>query len=113
MSKKQRTLDQQIADALRESHEMGELQRAKGWGKPLDFGDGYDETPADLRMGFKILKDAGVAPVEVEIMREIQALERSLAELDPQGDEAVALRRKISDLRLDVSLRIEALAKRS
>ena len=45
--------------------------------------------------------------------REIQVLEHRLAELDPQGDEAVALRRKILDLRLDVSLRIEALAKRS
>lgn len=110
--RKQRTLDEQIAEALRESHATGELQRAKGWGQPLDFGDGYDETPADLRMGYKILKDAGVAPLEVEMMREVGALEKELARLDPQGDEATDLRRKIATLRVEIALRIEALGKR-
>ena len=113
MSKSPKSLDERIADALRESHERGELQRAKGWGKPLDFGDGYDETPADLRMGYKILKDAGAYPVEVEILREVRALEERLAKLDPASDDAAALRGKISDLRTDVALRIEAMGRRS
>jgi hypothetical protein len=113
MAKEPRSLEDRIADALRESEQRGELQRARGWGKPLDFGDGYDETPADLRMGYKILKDAGAAPIEVEIMREIRALETRLAGIDATSDEANEIRRKISDLRLDVALRIEAMAKRA
>jgi len=108
----QRDLDERIGAALRESFERGELQRAKSWGKPLDFGDGYEETPADLRMGYKILKDAGGAPLEVELMREIEALNAQLARLDAASEEAVELRRKVMDLRLEIALRIEALARR-
>ena len=46
---------------------------------PLNFGDGYDATPAELRMGMKILKDAGVVPAEVEWLREAAALEARIA----------------------------------
>jgi hypothetical protein len=113
MAKNPKSLEERIADALRESEESGELQRAKGYGKPLDFGDGYEETPADLRMGYKVLKDAGAAPLEVEILRDIRALEEQLARMDAASDEAASMRRKIADLRLDVAFRLEALAKRS
>lgn len=113
MADKQRTLDERIADALKEAYERGEIQRAKGFGKPLDFGDGYEETPADLRMGYKILKDAGAAPLEVEMLREVRALEERLAAIDADGDEAASLRQKISDLRLVVALRVEAMGKRA
>jgi DnaJ-like protein len=108
----QRDLDERIGAALRESLERGELQRAKSWGKPLDFGDGYEETPADLRMGYKILRDAGGAPLEVELMREIEALNVQLGRLEAGSADAAELRRKIMDLRLEIALRIEALARR-
>lgn len=111
--RKARTLDEEIGEMLRESHERGELQRASGWGKPLDFGDGYEETPADLRMGYKILKDAGAAPLEVEMLREVDRLEKQLARMDAQGEDAAAMRRKIAELRVEVSLRLEAMAKRA
>jgi hypothetical protein len=112
MRKKPRTLDEEIAESLRQSHESGELRRARDWGKPLDFGDGYDETPPELRMGFKILKDAGVVPAEIEVLREIERLEKRLGALDPGSDEAAALREKISGMRLVVAVRLEAMAKR-
>ena len=107
-----KSLEERIADSLRESEERGELQRAKGYGKPLDFGDGYEETPADLRMGYKILKDAGAYPLEVAIMRDIRDQEAKLAELDPASEEAQQLRARIADLRLDIALRLDALARR-
>ncbi|HET9577810.1 MAG TPA: DUF1992 domain-containing protein [Usitatibacter sp.] len=110
--RKPRSLDEHIAEMLRESQQRGELQRAKGWGKPFDFGDGYEETPADLRMGYKILKDAGAAPLEVEMLREVDSMERQLARLEPRSDAATALRQKIAQLRVEVALRIEALARR-
>jgi hypothetical protein len=113
MNRPPRSLEERIAEALRESEESGELQRAKGWGKPLDLGDGYAETPADLRMGYKILKDAGAVPLEVALLREVRELEAKLARLDPGLAEAAALRQRIFDLRLEAALRIEALSKRS
>jgi len=63
--------------------------------KTLD--DGYDETSPELRMPFKILKDAGVVPREVEMFREIAALKRALHET-ASADEARTLRQRISEL---------------
>ena len=57
-------LEDDIGRHLAESAKSGELARAPSFGKPLDFGDGYDETPAELRMAMKVLKDAGVVPAE-------------------------------------------------
>jgi hypothetical protein len=103
------TLDEHIAEQLASSMASGELQAAPSWGKPLDFGDGYDETPVELRMGFKILKDAGVVPHEVTMLREVAELKRQLAaEADP--DRAASVRRRIAELQQAVALRLEKLA---
>ena len=110
--KRLRTLDEQIAASLRESEKSGEMAKARDYGKPLDFGDGYDDTPPELRMAFKILKDSGYAPPEVELMRSLGELRRSLATMDPQTDEAAALRQKINALEVDISMRIEKLGTR-
>jgi hypothetical protein len=97
-----------IGRALAESEKAGELKAAPSYGKPLGFGDGYDETPPELRMPFKILKDAGVVPPEVELMRQISAVQ---AELDAAPDEptAAALRSRLNDMRQALALRLERL----
>ena len=68
-----------IGRAIRDAEQSGELQAAASFGKPLDLGDGYDETPAELRMAMKVLKDAGVVPHEVTLMREAAALQAQVA----------------------------------
>ena len=60
-----RLLEDHIGRSLAESEKNGEMKTARSYGKPLDLGDGYEETPVELRMGYKILKDAGVLPPEV------------------------------------------------
>lgn len=102
------TLDEQIAQRLRESELNGELRSARSYGRPLDLGDGYEQTPAELRMAFKALKDAGYVPPEVETMRQIAALrEQAAAATDPA--QAEALRRRLSELQQHVALRLEKL----
>jgi hypothetical protein len=64
-----------IGRALKDRQASGGLKAAPSYGKPLDFGDGYDETPAELRMAMKVLKDAGVVPHEVTMWREADALQ--------------------------------------
>jgi hypothetical protein len=105
-----RTLDEQIADSIRASEQSGELQRTRNWGKPLDFGDGFDETPAELRMAFKILKDGGFAPPEVELLSQLADLRAELAALDPHSDRAAELQRALSDLQLRITVRMERLS---
>jgi hypothetical protein len=102
------TLDEQIAQSLSESLVNGELKAAPSWGKPLDFGDGYDETPPELRMPFKILKDAGYVPHEVLQLHEVARLRDELAACG-DAERAEGLRRRIAELQQLIALRLERL----
>jgi hypothetical protein len=102
------TLDEQIGEHLQASLASGELRAAKDWGRPLDFGDGYDETPAELRMPFKVLKDAGVVPHEIELMHRAAALREQL-QAAPDAPDAPALRRQLVELQQAIALRLEHL----
>jgi hypothetical protein len=104
-------LEDNIGRHLAESHASGELQQAASYGKPLNLGDGYDETPADLRMGYKILKDAGVVPPEVEFMQQIEA-QRHAADALPEGPERKAALQRLAEMRQQLALRLEALGRR-
>ena len=101
-------LEDDIGRSLAESARSGELQAAPSYGKPLSFGDGYDQTPAELRMGMKVLKDAGVVPPEVELMQRIAGLEQR-AETESSPEAAAALRREAADQRMALQLRLERL----
>jgi len=105
-------LEDRIGEQLRESEASGELQRARSWGKPLDFDDGYDQTPAELRMAMKVLKDAGVVPAEVEALHRLAVLRRNAA---AATDEVArrALAQQASDLEQLIRLRLERLARGS
>jgi hypothetical protein len=101
-------LDDHIGRSLAESEKSGELRSARNFGKPLDLGDGYDETPVELRMGYKMLKDAGVVPAEVQLMRDIETLRN---QLDGAPDDAAARsgRQKLSEMQQQLALRLEKL----
>jgi hypothetical protein len=101
-------LEDHIGEHLRSSEASGEMRAAPSYGKPLDFGDGYDQTPAELRMGMKILKDAGVVPHEVEMMREASALEQRIASCNDEAERRV-LQQQLADMRQAIALRLEKL----
>lgn len=104
------TLDEQIAQALRDAERSGELQASPQWGKPLDLDDGYAQTPEALRMAYKAMRDAGVVPPEVETMQEIAALRRAV-DLAPDAPGTEALRRRVSELQQHLALRLEHLCR--
>ena len=62
-----RTQDELIAEHLSEALRSGELQIAPSFGKPLAKDEGWDETPVEFQLPFKILKNAGVVPPEIEL----------------------------------------------
>ena len=53
--------EQRIAEAV----SRGELDDLPGAGRPLELGDDA-LVPEDLRLAYRILKNAGVAPPEVK-----------------------------------------------
>ncbi|CAN5286944.1 hypothetical protein BH10PSE17_BH10PSE17_33500 [soil metagenome] len=103
------TLDEQIERSIQGSLENGELKLSKDWGRKLDLGDGYDETPEELRMAFKALKDSGFVPPEIQMLKDLAAARATLASLDPAGSEAAALKRQIAENEISVRLRLENL----
>ena len=102
------TIDEHIAQSLCEAQRSGELQSAPSWGKPLDLDDGYAQTPEELRMAFKALKDAGFVPPEVETMQQIAVLARAI-EAEPDAPDVQATRQRLSELRQHLALRLEKL----
>lgn len=68
-----RVAEQKIADALA----RGELDDLPGAGRPLALEDDA-LVPEELRLAYRILKNAGFVPPEVEARREIAELERLL-----------------------------------
>lgn len=103
-----RTIDEEIAHRLAESAASGELQAAESYGKPLAQAVGWEATPEALRMPFKILKDAGFAPPEIELFHERARLRDALAATADQG-ERERLQRELSQLEQRLALRLEAL----
>jgi hypothetical protein len=101
------TQDEEIARHLREALASGELAAAEGFGKPFTEDAGY-ATPEALRMPFKILKNAGFVPAEVELFHERAALAAALQRCSVES-ERVELRRRLNDLEQKIALRLEAL----
>lgn len=102
-------LDDHIGRALAAAEAAGELRNAPSYGQPLAVDAGFEQTPAELRMGFKILKDAGVLPAEVQWMREIASLEAGLPALAADPEATRARQRRIAEMRQQLALRLEKL----
>ncbi len=100
--------DDHIGRALQEAEASGELRSAPSYGKPLAVDAGFEQTPDELRLPFKILKDAGVVPPEVEVMREITALQQQLAATSDAAAQR-ALQQRIAEKRQHLALRLERL----
>lgn len=101
-------LEDEIGRKLAESAASGELKSAPSYGKPLDFGDGYAETPDALKMPMKVLKDAGYAPPEVVLMHEIAALAQ-LLEGAPDDERTRPQRQRLAEMRQQLALQMEKL----
>ena len=69
---------------IREAMERGEFDDLPGKGKPLDLSDD-PMVPEELRMAYKVMKNAGCLPPELELHNEIVRL-RDL--VDAARDEA-------------------------
>lgn len=78
--------------------ERGEFSDLPGQGGPLQLDDD-SLIPEDLRMAYRILRNAGLVPREVETLREIGDLERFIEDL-PEGDDHSRALRKLQLLRL-------------
>lgn len=103
-----RTQDEAIGEHIDEALRSGELQTAPSFGKPLPEADGWLETPTEFRLPFKILKNAGVAPPEIEFFHRRAALRRAVSECSDDAERKV-LRQRLSELEALIAFRLERL----
>ena len=82
---------------IEEAVSRGELDDLPGAGRPLELDDD-PLVPEDLRLAYRILKNAGYVPPEVEHINQIDGLERLVR--DGSGNEKAA--RKLALLKTRV-----------
>ena len=67
-----------VEERIRKAQKKGKFENLAGSGKPLDFFD--DQVVAEeLRLAYKILKNADCLPPEIELKKEIQQTEELLS----------------------------------
>lgn len=97
-----------IIDKLAEQHiqaaiERGDLSDLPGEGRPLPEED-LSMVPEQLRAGYRLLKNAGYLPPELETLRAIKDTEALLARIEDPEARAQQLRRlRLLELRLQES----------
>lgn len=65
-------IDDLVEERIRKAREQGAFDNLEGAGKPLHLYENPFE-PSDMRLAFKILKDAGYAPYWVELGKDVDA----------------------------------------
>jgi septation ring formation regulator EzrA len=101
-------VDEVIRQWVQKVEQTGELRNVPGFGEPFEFNDGFLETPAELRMAYKILKDAGYVPAEVEMVQRLAELREQLNATHGKAEQR-ALEIKVAELQQKVTMMLEAM----
>jgi hypothetical protein len=92
--------EKKIAEAI----ERGELDDLPGAGRPLELEDDA-LVPEELRLAYRILKNAGYVPPEVGALNEIAELERFVAAGEADAEAHSKALRRLALLRTRVEAR--------
>ena len=75
---------------IKEAMERGEFDNLSGKGKPIDLTE-YFEMPEEVRLAHSMLKNAGMTPREVDLLKEIAELKQlDEAMLDEKKKQEIA-----------------------
>ena len=93
-------------ERIREAMEDGEFKNLRGAGEPLVF---EDETwiPEDLRLAYRVMKNAGLLPQEIETRKEILNLKEMMKSIDDDQERL----RKLRELNYKI-LKLNTMRKR-
>ncbi|MCG6911176.1 MAG: DUF1992 domain-containing protein [Deltaproteobacteria bacterium] len=73
-----------VEERIRAAQQKGEFEDLPGKGKPLPRED--VNVPEDIRMAYKILKNADCIPPELEIKKEIRSTQELLSGMGETGE---------------------------
>jgi len=72
------SIEKIVESIIQEAMARGEFDNLPNRGKPIDLTE-YFNTPGEVRGAQSLLKNAGMVPVEIELLQEIAVLKESLA----------------------------------
>ncbi|MFP4130648.1 MAG: DnaJ family domain-containing protein [Thiohalospira sp.] len=78
-------LDELAEQRIREAAERGDFEDLPGRGEPLALEDDA-LVPEELRAGYRLLKNAGFVPPELESMRELREVETLIRHAEAEAD---------------------------
>ena len=105
------SFDKIVESVIQEAMARGEFDDLPGRGKPIDLTE-YFNTPEDVRMAQAMLKNAGMVPVEIELLHEVATLKEILHALVDENEKAKKLK-LIEEKQLQFNLLLERRKRRS
>jgi hypothetical protein len=82
-------------ERIRKAYKDGEFDNLKGYGKPLELED-LSSIPEELRMAYKIMKNAGYTEEESSLHKEMMTIETLLKNCDDRVEKA-ELQKKLNE----------------
>jgi hypothetical protein len=99
------SFDKIVEAIIKEAMERGEFDNLPGKGKPIDLTE-YFETPEEIRLANSVLKNAGMTPREVELLKEIAELKQILA-ATPDEKKKREIEKQVRQKQVEFSLMLE------
>lgn len=84
--------EQLVEQRIEEAQARGEFEHLPGAGRPIDL-EPDPLVPEDLRVAWRVLKNAGFVPPEVEALRHLRAAATEVEEARDDAARARALRK--------------------
>jgi hypothetical protein len=81
-----------IEKRIKDAQKRGEFDDLPGSGKPLSIEDD-SHVPEDLRLAYKVLKNADCLPPELELKREIRQMEDMLEKIPDEKEKYRQIKR--------------------
>jgi hypothetical protein len=98
-----------VEERIRNARDDGAFENIPGSGKPLRLSDDSG-VPEDLRMAYKILKNAGMIPPEMELRKELLNLQDLIDQCqDRQQRDHYRARLALKQLEFDMTLERRAV----
>lgn len=81
-----------VEERIKKAQYNGQFDNLPGAGRPLDLTDDQ-HIPDDLRLAYKILKNANCLPPEIELKKEIQTTHDLLADMTDTAEKYRVLKK--------------------
>lgn len=94
---------QRIEEAIKD----GKFDNLPGQGKPIDLSDD-DHIPPEMRLAVRVMKNAGVTPIEISLRKEIDSLRKELKNAKSEKEKA-KLESELRWMTLRMALMVERM----